>query len=226
MLNCSLKVSASYVLWFLFLTQHPRVWLSLFPMLIWCIKCVIWQAKFIGRFYAQQGMKGWRILLWMDSTPFKLTSLGLRSTILYFHGTCWPGYRWRAKFPLPLPTLLQLWSYPVLCISARIFTIPKLQNIHCWHFISELFSVLSASNIFLIVFSVRPSPFFRYVREDWSFTDHLSRALPTEKIFYLLRSIRSESLISCSPELVLDILKVIVEWLEVSVGECMRQTSH
>ena len=89
-----------------------------------------------------------------------------------------------------------------------------------------LFSVLSASNIFLIVFSVRPSPFFRYVREDWSFTDHLSRALPTEKIFYLLRSIRSESLISCSPELVLDILKVIVEWLEVSHGECMRQTSH
>ena len=58
--------------------------------------------------------------------------------------------------------------------------------------------------------------------------DHLSRSLPTEKIFDLLRqSIHSESLIRhYSAELVfdiVDILEVIIKWLEVSFRKCNRQ---
>jgi len=52
-------------------------------------------------------------------------------------------------------------------------------------------------------------------RTDWSFWEHLSRALPTEMIFFLLRSIRSECLIHrYSGELMLDILEIIIKWLE------------
>ena len=60
------------------------------------------------------------------------------------------------EFPFPLLTLLQPKSYPVPSMSVRIFTIPKLQNIRCWHFTSELsslssfFPLLSSSKIFLI----------------------------------------------------------------------------
>jgi hypothetical protein len=88
------------------------------------------------------------MLLWVDSITFKLaTSLGVsRSTRLYYLGTCYLGYQWRVEFPIPLLTLLQLGSYLVLCISARIFIIPKLQNIRWRQFISaitlsELFSL-------------------------------------------------------------------------------------
>jgi hypothetical protein len=50
------------------------------------------------------------------------------------------------------------------------------------------------------------------------FLEHLSCALPTEMIFYLLRSIRSERLIrDYSAELMLDTLENIIEWLQVSV---------
>ena len=54
--------------------------------------------------------------------------------------------------------------------------------------------------------------------------DHLSRALPTEKILDLLESLRSESLIYHYPaELAFGMLKVIIKWLEVSFRECNRQ---
>ena len=48
--------------------------------------------------------------------------------------------------------------------------------------------------------------------------DHLSRSLPTEDIFFLLRTlIRSEFLIPhYSAELVIDMLEVIIKWLKVS----------
>ena len=60
---------------------------------------------------------------------------------------------------------------------------------------------------------------------NWSFREHLSHALPTEMILYILRSIRSESLIlDYSSELMLDTLEIIVKWLQVSVSECNRQT--
>ena len=55
--------------------------------------------------------------------------------------------------------------------------------------------------------------------------EHLSGALPTEMIFYLLRSIGSEYLIrDFFPESRLNRLEIIVKWLQVSVGECYRQT--
>ena len=65
---------------------------------------------------------------------------------------------------------------------------------------------------------VRPHPFSFPVERNWSFKDHLSRALPTKKIFKLLKSISSKVLIRhCPAELVFDMLKVIIKWLEVSI---------
>ena len=134
------------------------------------------------------------------------------------------------EFPVPLLTLLQLQSYLVPCISAQIFIIPKLQNIHWRQFIyaittlSELFflSIECLSNYYFD----RPSPFYLYHSNnspDWAFRGHISRALPTEIFFYLLRSIPSEILIrDYSGELKLDPLEIIIIWLQVSVNECNR----
>ena len=157
----------------------------------------------------------------MVLTKFKLSksipSLVLHSTKLYSLGTCYPGYR-TMEFSVPLLGLLQLQSYlvPSSCISARIFTIPKLQNIHCTQFISELFSPCIEHLPNCRCF--RPSKFYLRSVGDWSFEYHLSRGFPTELIFYLLRSIRLERLIICNtlPETL--ILETIVEWLQVSVS--------
>ena len=61
------------------------------------------------------------------------------------------------------------------------------------------------------------------INSDWSFREHLSRALPIKMIFrLLLRSILSEHLVGeYSAELILEI--IITRWLQVSVGECSRQ---
>ena len=73
-------------------------------------------------------------------------------------------------------------------------------------------------------YSVRPSPFYLYnhfLIPNRSFREHLSRALPTEVIFYLLRSIRLEFLLyDYTGELMLDTLEIITKWLQVSVIEC------
>ena len=60
---------------------------------------------------------------------------------------------------------------------------------------------------------------------NWTFRDHLSHALPTEMIFYLLRSIPSDRLIRLNPtESMLVALEIIFNWLQVSVSDCNRQT--
>jgi hypothetical protein len=53
-------------------------------------------------------------------------------------------------------------------------------------------------------------------------TEHLSRALPTEKIFYILRSNNPELYIhdNSAGELMLDTLEIIIKWLQVSFSEC------
>ena len=130
--------------------------------------------------------------------------------------------------PIPLPTLLQRKSCLVPFISARIFIIPKLQNIYWRRFFStntlgELFS-LSIEHL-PNCYSVRPSPFYHYrcfIIPVWNIWKHLSHAFPTEMIFYVLRSIPSDRLIHVySAELVLEI---IFNWLQVSVSDCNRQT--
>ena len=168
-------------------------------------------------YYLQSSIPGCR---W--SLQVGLRSVGPRSTAMYFLGTCYPGYRWRKEFHVPLLALLQLQSYLVPCISARIFIIPKLRNIHWRKFIGELFSLcIELENLSNCCF-VRHSPLsldncFR--NPDWSFREHLSRALPTKSIFYLLRSICLERLIGdCSTGLVLDTLEIIIKWLQVSVS--------
>ena len=63
----------------------------------------------------------------------------------------------------------------------------------------------------------------RFLNSDWFLIEHLYRALPTEMIFNLLRSIRAESLIHArSAELMLEIISL---WIQVSVSECNWQTS-
>ena len=86
-------------------------------------------------------------------------------------------------------------------------------------------SFLSASKGLPNCYSVRSFLFYPHIHPDWAFRGHISRALPTEMIFYLLRSISSEFLISDhSGELKLDTLEIIIEWLQVSVSEYNRLT--
>ena len=59
-----------------------------------------------------------------------------------------------------------------------------------------------------------------------SFSEHISRALPTEMKFYLLRSIPSESLILYSGNLKFDMLEAIIKWLQVSVSEYATDQSE
>ena len=155
----------------------------------------------------------------MDSTRFKLApSLGRRVIGLYYLGTCLTGYRWRVEFSVRLLTLLQRQSYLVPCISERTFIIPKLLNI-CWRkFISEFFSrcIEHLPNCCFVRHSVY------YLSPDWTIREHFPHALPTEMIFYLLRSIRSERL-RCDDSAEL-ILEIIIKWLQVSFNECKRQT--
>ena len=58
--------------------------------------------------------------------------------------------------------------------------------------------------------------------------EHISLALPTEMIFYLLQSIPSTKLFirtyGSPRELMLYSLEIIIKWLQVSVSECNRQT--
>ena len=157
----------------------------------------------------------------MDSTTLKLApSLGLSSIGLYFLGTYWAICRRGMGFPPPFLPLLQLPSYlvPQAFISTRAFIIPKSQNIYWRKFICRLFSLyiehLPNNNC-----SFRRPNFFY----DGTFTKHLCRALPTEIIFYLLRSTPSYLLICDSGEQFY-ILGIIVQWLQVSDSECNRQT--
>ena len=79
---------------------------------------------------------------------------------------------------------------------------------------------ISTLNIFLIAIFVRFLPLRDDVFPDWSFRGHIFRFLPTEMIFYLLRSIPSKFLIRASyysEELKLDTLEIIIKWLQVSV---------
>ena len=127
-----------------------------------------------------------------------------------------------------LLTLLQPQRYLVPFISKRIFITPKLQNIHWAQFyticLCEPFSLCIEllPNCFSVRSFVSPCP---YIRSDWAFRGHISRALPTEMILYLLRSSRSEFLLCrLSRESNLDTLKIIIMWLQVSVIECEGQT--
>ena len=109
------------------------------------------------------------------------------------------------------------------CISARIFIILKLRNIH-W---SQFIYAITLGGLFPSCiknlpncYSVSPSPFNLYnhsLTPNWSFREHLSRSLPTKMIFYLLRSIRSECLTHdfSGKLLTLDTLEVIIKWLQV-----------
>jgi len=61
----------------------------------------------------------------------------------------------------------------------------------------------------------QPSVYREFFIPDESLWEHLSRALPTEMIFYLLRSICSERFIcEYSAESNLNRLEIIVKWLQ------------
>ena len=126
------------------------------------------------------------------------------------------------EFSVPLLTLLQLQSYLVACISSRIFIIPKLQNIYCRQFISELFSLCIEH---LPNCSVRHSPSYPQVLNPvWSFREHLPYSLPTEMIFSQLRLISEEYVARYSAGLVVDMLEIITKWLQVCVTECKKKS--
>ena len=73
--------------------------------------------------------------------------------------------------------------------------------------------------------SVRLSSGFVFIIPDRSVNKHLPLALPTGLIFYLLGKIRSERLVRLYSEgPMLDMLEIIIKWLQVSVSEHIRQT--
>ena len=159
-------------------------------------------------------MIGRNILLWarVDSTTLKSgPSFRLRSTRLYFLGTCYPMYPRGIEFSVPLLNSSQLQSYLVPCTSARIIIIPKLQNICYIKFPSELLS---------LCFEHLPNCYSTRYHSSGAGPDcvreHLSRALPTERIFNLLRSISSVSHIPKYSQKLRDILEIIIKWLQVS----------
>ena len=128
------------------------------------------------------------------------------------------------EFPVPLLTLLQLRSYLVPCISARIFIIPRLQNIHwrIFYISGEIFSLcIELPNCY----SVSRDPLL-YAGQEWAIREHISRALPSEMVFHLLRLIPSEylRLVHHLGESKHHTLEIIIKWLQVSVSVCNRQT--
>ena len=78
-------------------------------------------------------------------------------------------------------------------------------------------------------YSVRSSPFYLYhcdISPVWTFREHISRALPTEMIFYLLHSTPLNLLLrpyDYSRKLKLGTLEIITNWLQVSIIECNCQ---
>ena len=128
------------------------------------------------------------------------------------------------EFSVPLLTLLQLQSYPVPCISARIFIIPRLQNIY-WRnlYRRELFSLCieRLPNCYSVSWG---DPVLYNAGPESAIREHISCALPTEMIFHILQLIPSESLIRVPGESEYHTLEIIIKWLEVSVSECNQQT--
>jgi hypothetical protein len=132
------------------------------------------------------------------------------------------------EFPVPLLTLLQLQSYLVPCISARIFIILKLQNIH-WR---QFFNTITLSELFFLCierlpncYSVSSSRYCHNITHGpkYVLTGHISHALPTEMIFTLLRSIPSSLLYRASDysrelSMRIEMLETITKWLQVSVS--------
>ena len=113
-----------------------------------------------------------------------------------------------------------------LYISPDIYHTQITEIFWCKHIICELFSL--CIKYLPNYYSVRPSEsnrVFIIPYCHWTSWEHLSRALPTEMIFDLLRSIRSERLMHDRfKEPILDTLEIIIKWLQVSVSECNQQT--
>ena len=67
--------------------------------------------------------------------------------------------------------------------------------------------------------------YYRFLIQDWSLSEHLNHAIPTEAILRQLQSINLDHLVrDYSAELMLDTLEIIIKWLQVSVSECNWQT--
>ena len=90
----------------------------------------------------------------------------------------------------------------------------SLETIHRWDFFLSAIEYLPNFYSVGLYSGFSPGSFGR----NWIFKEHISRALPTVTIFYLLRSIRSKILIpDCSKAMWLDTLDIIIKWLQVSV---------
>ena len=143
------------------------------------------------------------------------------------------AFSWNSQYRLALSWDFLDWMEGIPCFFTNFITTPELsgplyispdiyhtqiteyllERIHQW----ALFSL--HLNHFGTNCSVRPFPSFIYFLEPvWGFREHLSRALPTEMILNLLRSIPLKHIIlDYSVESSLDMLENIVDWLQVSV---------
>jgi hypothetical protein len=123
----------------------------------------------------------------------------------------------------------RLWKHDDCCSKWTqplwmIFTIFRSQNRQFFDIIticSVLFSlsVLITSLLDLLALALT-------MALTWHFGEHLSHALPTKMIFYLLQSIDLHhlQLYDYSLKWILDLLEIIIKWLEVSVSIYDRRT--
>ena len=152
-------------------------------------------------------------------------------------------FSWASQYKITLSWDLLDWiagMYGIPCLFSNFITTPELSGATALYISPDIYhtqitecsleTFLYISEFSLCIerlpnsYSVSSHPNF-YNGSD-SFSEHISRALPTEMIFYLLRSIPSESLILYSGNLKFEILEAIVKWLQVSVSEYATDQSE
>ena len=134
------------------------------------------------------------------------------------------GPSWTPPYRIVLSWELLAWitmEGRIPCSFTNFITTPELSGplYISGHFMSELLSL--CIDHLPNCYPVRRSVFFVNPDSDSIYREHFCRALPTEMFFYLLRSIPSVRLIhDYSVESMLDMLEIIIKWLQVSVSEC------
>lgn len=155
---------------------------------------------------------------WLDSLPGSTFTLSKRlcgiGKWFSFLVDCYTSCRRWVESILPLLILSRLQRYLEPCTSTRMFSIPKLQSTLWTYYIDKTItfgkSFFRLSWIYICIFS-RLSPFTygsNFSLES-TFEEHISCALPTATIFYLLRSIPSQEFLHISRT---DTLESIVKW--------------
>ena len=207
MLNCRLRVWASYAPLFYFSDSLPRFRSLLLPTLIWWNDCVIWQTRFIEYYRHARTI----IITMVGPYNVQLEPISIPPTSQYSIALSWDLLDcisivgWNCRIPRSFTNFITTPEY----ISPDIYhTQLEVTEYLLRNFISEPFSFCIDLSI-IILLDLRPRIMTR--PELYLLKEHLSRALPTKMIYNISRS---ELLIrDYSAELMLDTLEIIIKCL-------------